>query len=62
MQRFTTPAPGRNTSQKIQLMRHAKTSATARYGIGGKPKRGKKAPRPVTLPTLETARKITSED
>lgn len=56
---FRTAGPARNTDPRIALMRKADTAATSSYSSGGIQKR--KPPRAVTLPTLETARKLTKE-
>lgn len=59
MRMFRTAGPGRNNDPKIALMRKADTAAISNYSSGGLPKR--KGPRAVTLPTLDSARKLINE-
>lgn len=45
------------------LMRQATSNAISKHSLGGNDKKqGSYVPKPVTLPTLETARKITREE
>lgn len=48
-------------SRKIRAMRKATGSATSKNTISGNEKQGAYRPKPVTLPTLETARRLTKE-
>jgi hypothetical protein len=59
MKAFCTNGPGRNVDPKVALMRKAGTAATHRYSSGGIVKRNK--PRDVTLPTLDSLRKLSRE-
>lgn len=55
------PGPAANSDRKVALIRSATTAASTLYNSGGGMKsRGPRA-RPVTLPTLETARELTKE-
>lgn len=42
-------------------LKSATTAAIARHSFGGQEKEGGYKPRPVTLPTLETARRLLAE-
>lgn len=57
------PSKAPQASRKVKLMRMATGMATSAYSTGGNEK-GNRAykPKPVTLPTLETARRITKEN
>jgi hypothetical protein len=52
---------GRNTDRKIQLMRKADTASTTRYSSGGRLKSRPEKAKLVSLPSLETLRKLTGE-
>lgn len=48
---------GRNTDRKISLLRKLTTTSSYRYTAGGLEKTRSK-PKPVTLPSLETLKRI----
>lgn len=52
--------PGRNTSRKVSLLRKMSTASSSRIGSGGVQKR-RMMPSAITLPTLESARRITKD-
>ncbi len=43
--------PDRSEANKLRLLRSAKTIATAKFGMGGRPKE-RNAPKPITLARL----------
>lgn len=55
---FMTGGPGRNVDPKVALLRRATTASSTYVGSGGLEKFGHNRPRPISLPTLETARQI----
>jgi hypothetical protein len=48
--------------RKVRIMRAADTNAIARYNLGGVEKTHRQKPKPVTLPSAETVKRILGDD
>ena len=51
--RMSPPGAGANQDRKLRLIRKAMSTATEKFGVGGRIK-GRNKPRPITLPKIKS--------
>ena len=54
--------PAEAEKRKLMIMRQATTYASAKYELGGVEKINRRKPKPVTLPSAETLKRILDEE